>query len=481
MNDQSIKETNIQLFGFAVRYDKFPFKLGAVLYLISYGLYFLFLDSYFWDDWIVNYQLSANEATEYWKTQLGFFPTNRFVEINLLQRNPIAFHVLTLIVFFLIPVVFFRISRSISFISQKQKFYIALLLLVLPINSARVSMACFRLSYSLLLFFVAWLILVDKKTASFKYLSIPLFLISFLAQSLIPFFLLPCAHSAYLAYSKKSTWKHRTVLGSAALILLPLCYYVFVWKFDPPSPERTDYFTPSYSGSVRAILIMSIATLVFLVTRWRSHSKNLGWRYQDLLALSLVLLAVGSFAYMASGRLVDISEWMLNFVPGSSDWESRHQLLLGLGFTLAIAVVIDAMRIDIQKTMFSVLITACVVLNVSTTSSYYLDSLKQKEFIAAASKIDGLIKDSSVVVIDHTDWLNARGRGIRSYEWKAMLHKATDGVDIEVVDVPEICSEPEKILNQTVLVIDAPSGRLRALLNRKIDLSILRLDAYLCY
>jgi hypothetical protein len=221
--------------------------------------------------------------------------------------------------------------------------------------------------------------------------------------------------------------------------------------------------------------------IVFVVTRWKSETKQLGWRTQDKLALSAVMLSVGSFAYMASGRLLDVSEWMLSFVPSSSGWESRHQLLLGLGFALAIAVVIDSIKIDIQKSVFVILITACVVLNVSTTSGYYLDSLKQKEFIAAASDIDGLVKDGSVVVIDHTGWLNARGRDIRSYEWKAMLHKATDGIDIEVVDVPEICSEPDKIVNQTVLVIDAPSGRLRALLNRKVNLSILRLDAYLCY
>jgi hypothetical protein len=256
---------------------------------------------------------------------------------------------------------------------------------------------------------------------------------------------------------------------------------VFVWKFDPPSPERTDYFTPSTSGSLRAVAIFLVVFIVFVVTRWKSETKQLGWRTQDKLALSAVMLSVGSFAYMASGRLLDVSEWMLNFVPSSSGWESRHQLLLGLGFALAIAVVIDSIKIDIQKSVFVILITACVVLNVSTTSGYYLDSLKQKEFIAAASEIDGLVKDGSVVVIDHTGWLNARGRDIRSYEWKAMLHKATDGIDIEVVDVPEICSEPDKIVNQTVLVIDAPSGRLRALLNRKVNLSILRLDAYLCY
>jgi hypothetical protein len=470
-----------RLFGLTVRYDKFPFKLGALLYLVSYGFYFLFFNAYFWDDWLVNYRLSEVEASQFWKDQLGFFPTNRFVEINLLQRNPVAFHALTLVIFFLIPVVFFRISRSISFVSQKQRFYIALLLLVLPINSARVSMACFRLSYSLLLFLVAWLILVDTKTNKIKYLSIPLFLLSFLAQSLIPFFLLPCAHSTYLAFSKMRTWKHQSVFGSAGLILLPLIYYVFVWKFDPPSPERTDYFTPSTSGSLRAIAIFMVTFIVFVVTRWKSETKQLGWRTQDKLALSAVLFSVGSFAYMASGRLLDISEWMLNFVPSSSGWESRHQLLLGLGFALAIAVVIDSLKVDIQKSVFVILITACVVLNVSTTSGYYLDSLKQKEFITAASEIDGLVKDGSVVIIDHTGWINARGRDIRSYEWKAMLHKATGGLDIEVVDVPEICSEPDKIVNQTVLVIDAPSGRLRALLNRKVNLSILRLDAYLCY
>jgi hypothetical protein len=470
-----------RLFGLTVRYDKFPFKLGALLYLVSYGFYFLFFNAYFWDDWLVNYRLSEVEASQFWKDQLGFFPTNRFVEINLLQRNPVAFHALTLVIFFLIPVVFFRISRSISFVSQKQRFYIALLLLVLPINSARVSMACFRLSYSLLLFLVAWLILVDTKTNKIKYLSIPLFLLSFLAQSLIPFFLLPCAHSTYLAFSKMRTWKHQSVFGSAGLILLPLIYYVFVWKFDPPSPERTDYFTPSTSGSLRAIAIFMVTFIVFVVTRWKSETKQLGWRTQDKLALSAVLFSVGSFAYMASGRLLDISEWMLNFVPSSSGWESRHQLLLGLGFALAIAVVIDSLKVDIQKSVFVILITACVVLNVSTTSGYYLDSLKQKEFITAASEIDGLVKDGSVVIIDHTGWINARGRDIRSYEWKAMLHKATGGLDIEVVDVPEICSEPDKIVNQTVLVIDAPSGRLRSLLNRKVNLSILRLDAYLCY
>lgn len=473
--------TGIRLFWIDVKYDKFPLKLGVLLYLISYGIYFFFLDSFFWDDWIVNYQLSAAEASEYWKTQLGFFPTNRFVEINLLQRNPVAFHLITLVIFFLIPVVLFRICKSVSFISKKQSIYIALLTLILPINSARVSMACFRLSYSLLIFLVAWLILVDSKTQRYKYLAIPAFLISFLAQSLIPFFLLPCAHNAYLSFVKRNTWKHREVVVNAALMLLPLLYYIVVWRFDPPAAERTDYFTPSVSGSLRAIVIFAIASTVFVASRWKSYTENLGWRAQDLLALSAVVLSVGSFAYMASGRLLDISEWMLNFVPNKSGWESRHQLLLGIGFALLLATILESIKMTIQKSIVTIVLVACVILNVSMTSGYYLDSLKQKEFIAAAAKVDGLVNDSSVVIIDHTDWINARGRDIRSYEWKAMLHKATGGSNIEVLDVPELCTKPEEILPQVVLVIDAPGGRLNSLLRKNLALSILKLDAYLCY
>lgn len=474
-------DQHFQIFGKTVKYDRFPLKLTAGLYLLSYGFHFLFLNAYFWDDWLVNYQLSAKEASQYWKEQLGFFPTNRFIEINLLNRNPVAFHILTLIIFFLVPVIFFRLSRSFSFLTQRQKFYMTVLLTVLPIYSARVSMACFRLSYSLLLFLVAWLVLADAKTSRYKYLALPLFLISFLAQSLIPFFLLPCVHSAYMAYVRKESWQHKSVISQISLLLLPLCYYVFVWKFDPPVPERTDYFTPSISGSARAILFLSATSLLFILVKRRSIKQGQKWASQDLFALSFVLLAVGSFAYMTSGRLLDISEWLLNFVPSKSEWDSRHQLLLGIGLALFLAVFVDSLRQEIQRIGFLIVVTACVVLNFSTSNGYYLDSIKQTEFIQAVSSIEGLENESSLVIVDHTGWLDARGRSIRSYEWKAMIHKATKGLNIDVLSVPEICSQPEKIVPQVVLVVDAPAGRLKALVNGKVNLSVLKLDAYLCY
>ena len=192
----------------SVESNRFPWVIGVFLYTVSYGFMFGFLDAYFWDDWYVNVELTEAEAHQYWKDQLGFFPTNRFIEISLLDRNPVLFHLLTFAIFFLIPIVVFAISKRFKLISQEQRFYLTVILLVLPINSARVSMAVFRLSYSLLIFLVAWLILVHPRTAKVKYLATPLFVFSFLCQSLIPFFVLPCLHNLYLVFDRKNQrWK----------------------------------------------------------------------------------------------------------------------------------------------------------------------------------------------------------------------------------------------------------------------------------
>ena len=174
---------------------------------------------------------------------MGFFPTNRFIEISLLDRNPVLFHLLTFVIFLLIPVIVFSIAKYFKLISQEHRFYLAVFLLILPNNSARVSMAVFRLSYALLIFLVGWFILVHPRTAKVKYLATPLFVFSFLAQPLIPFFILPCLHNWYLGFDRKNTrWKTTTLFHASYLLIAPM-YLLIAWIFSPPADERRDYFT----------------------------------------------------------------------------------------------------------------------------------------------------------------------------------------------------------------------------------------------
>ena len=456
----------------SVESNRFPWKIGVFLYTVSYGFMFGFLDAYFWDDWYVNVELTEAEAHQYWKDQLGFFPTNRFIEISLLDRNPVLFHLLTFAIFFLIPLVVFAISKRFKLISQEQRFYLTVILLVLPINSARVSMAVFRLSYSLLIFLVAWLILVHPRTAKVKYLATPLFVFSFLSQSLIPFFVLPCLHNWYLGFDRKNQrWKTKSLFHASYLLVAPL-YLFNAWMLSPPVEERRDYFTPSFSGVARATLLLVVACLVFLWSAIKAYADEERRKTNILFSLSFLVIAFGAAAYIASGRLVDISEWMLNFVPRASDWDSRHQLLLGVGIALFVSTLLMTIEKSVRTRVFVGFIAVCVVLNFSMMQGYYFDAQKQNEVVSILSKFDEISEWKSVVVADKADVYNARNRDIRSYEWEQMIVKAGGNKDVAVVTSIQPCLTEQIQESAVLLLVESGQGRFTSMIKGGVGLTI---------
>jgi len=460
--------------------NRFPWKIGIILYTISYGFMFGFLDAYFWDDWFINFKSTEAEAHQYWKDNLGFFPTNRFIEISLLDRDPVLFHLLTFVIFLLIPIVAFSIAKCFKLISPEQRVYFAVLLLVLPINSSRVSMAVFRLSYSLLIFLVAWLVLVHPRTSKYKYLATPLFALSFLAQPLIPFFVLPCLHNLYLGYVKNGEqWNAKTLFRASYFAIAPL-YLLIAWVLSPPAQERRDYFTPSLSGVARALLVLLAASLVFVWTVSRKHKDQEQWKTNVLFSLSFLFLSFGAAAYIASGRLVDISEWMLNFVPRASDWESRHQLLLGLGISLLVSTLLMTINRNQRARVFVGFIALCVVLNFSMMQGYYFDALKQKEFVSLLSKVEGISAWEKVVVADEASIYNARNRGVRSYEWEQMIVKAGGNEEVEVITSAQPCTSDKNQESAVLLLVESSQGRFASMLKGNVGLSVRASSVSIC-
>jgi hypothetical protein len=455
----------------SVELNRFPWKIAVFLYTVSYGFMFGFLDAYFWDDWFYSNFTDA-EAHQFWKDQLGFFPTNRFIEISLLHRNPVLFHLLTFVIFLLIPVVAFSIAKCFKMISQEERFYLAIILLVLPINSARVSMACFRLSYSLLIFLFAWLVLVHPRTSRYKYFATPLFLVSFLAQPLIPLFVLPCLHNVYLGYSKDNRqWKAKIFLQASFIAVAPI-YLLTAWVFSPPVEERRDYFTPGLSGVVRALVILLAVSLVFVWSASRKHKDQEHWKTNVLFSLSFLFMAFGAVAYIASGRLVDISEWMLTFVPRASDWDSRHQLLLGLGISLFMSTFLMTIDKKRRTRVFVGFVTLCAVLNFSMMQGYYFDALKQKEFVSHLSKIEDIADWKLVVLADEANVYNARNRELRTYEWEQMIFKAGGNEEVVVITSTLPCATDQKQESAVFLLVESSRGRLASMVKGEVGLNL---------
>ena len=68
-----------------------------VLYFFSFGLQFLYLDAFFWDDWLRGDSLYSLYAA--WENN-GIAPGRGFIEFSVLRNSPVLFHLVTMVCFF---------------------------------------------------------------------------------------------------------------------------------------------------------------------------------------------------------------------------------------------------------------------------------------------------------------------------------------------------------------------------------------------
>jgi len=433
----------------------------------------LFLKSYFWDDWYTYFTLSDDGTKDYWDG-FGYSPIHGFFQIDVLGSRPELFRLITLFCFFAAGWCLFHILSAVKLLHPEQVRLITILFLILPINSARVAMGQFVYSYSFFFFFLGWYLLVTKRSRLVRSLSIPLFLMSFSTLSLITFFALPCLHFLYTRLLVLNPRRVSSYLSTATLASLAPLYWIISRRINPPQGAALAYLTPQRSGIARGLLLLvSCAMLILWFVNSTKKRSREGNRYGFIVA-GISITAIGAFPYVTSGRLVDISEWLLNFVPRASDWDSRHQLLLGLGFALIIVGLLGQVDSTFKRQCTTFLIGICVFWNVTNMHLYYLDSLKQDQVITALQNSNEL-KNARFIMFDDqtTSRFNARGREYRSYEWDGILAKAFDNdlksaVDLGYVD----CNDPLTSIPDTIITITARNGRLKTTLLRDVGVNL---------
>ena len=452
--------------------ENFPWKLALSSYLLSYCFIFLFLKSYFWDDWYLYFTFSG-DGTKKLLDGFGLSPWHGLLQVDVLNSRPELFRLITIVCFFLSGWCLFHILKTVKFLTAYQVKLITILFLVLPINSARVSMITFAYSYSFLFFFLAWYLLVTKRFLVVRALSVPLFLMSFSTLSFLVFFAVPCANLLYRNFSIANPNKKRAYLSTVLLAALSPVYWVVNRRIIPLSDARLAYLTPTRSGIARGLLIL-VVCLIFILwyLKLRRDNISVDSRYPIILA-GVSLTALGAFPYITSGRLVDVSEWILNFVPRASDWDSRHQLLLGLGLAVTLVGLIGPSDSIFKRRSINILIGLCVALNITYMHGYYLDSLKQDQMISAIRDSDALTESRFVMINDTTDRFNARGRGYRSYEWDGILAKALGDSTRTAIYMGYVdCSDSLALVPDTLLTITALNGRFISTLTRDVGIEL---------
>ncbi len=452
--------------------NRFPWKLALPLYALSYGVMLLFSKAYFWDDWLSYYSKSASGTKDALR-QVGFWPINGIFQVDVLGRRPELFAIVTIACFFITGWCLFHILSTVKILSTDQVRLITILFLVLPINSARVSMSVFIYSYSLLLFYLAWYLLVAKRSHFVWLLSIPLFLMSFNTVALIAFFIVPCAHLLYMKLSVPEVNKRFAYVLSALFASLAPLYWIIDRRYNPPQGVYLTMYTPQKLGMLRALLLLFVcAGLIFWYLKSRKGNFSENKRYAIIIA-GITITAIGASPYIVGGHLVDISDWLIAFVPRSSDWDSRHQLLLGLGISVTIAGVVGSIDSTFKRQCLAVLFGLCVMWNVTYMHSYYLDALKQDQVIAAIQIKDELKNSRVIMINDLTDRYNARGRFYRSYEWEGMLAKAFGANSISAISGKSYIDCSDALIPDTLLTIVALNGRLESTVTRDIGIELI--------
>lgn len=436
----------------------------AVSYLISFFQLFLFLDSYFWDDWYTYFDQDSFQIRHRIE-QSGFNPMRLVVE-GFLNENFVEGFRLSIFAFYPIAAtgLYFALKKS-HFVSITEVRAIVLLFLIAPVVSSRAAIILFMYTSCMAAFFVAWGIRESQKNVAGRLFSIALFTYSFDTASLIPFILVPIGFSILTSLKKRKDWV-TWIKGTWDLIVIGPIYWVTEPILNPKVyAERDTYYVPNPQGVARGLVLL-LPVVVLLIWGIRRRKWNYETNRGQLQVVGgLLLIWLGAFPYITIGHFATIQDWVSGFTPGMSDWTSRHQLLLPLGIaflTVGIANIVGGIRFK------HVIFCTCIVftsLNFSFMQEYYLDSLKQNEIISSARGDNDLQKYDFLLIDDQAVRFNARGRSVRTFEWNKILRGlSTLDKTTEVSRFIDCSSfQPEALVT-----ISSTNGRLRALVTRNV-------------
>ncbi len=451
--------------------DRFPWRWALPLYALSHGIVMLFLKAYFWEDWLYYYSTPKDELKQLFRS-VGNSPARYFIELDVLGARTELFRILTLVCFFFAGWFLFHILSTVRILSTEHVRLITILFLILPINSARVSMILFLYSYSFFLFYLAWYLLVTKRSKLIQSLSVPLFVLSFDTISLNAFFIVPSVHFLYIRLSGPDANKRSAYLSSLLLLALAPLYWILDRRFNMPQGEASQIHTPQMLELAGSFLVLGVcATMIVWFLKTRKRDTPDSKRYSIIIA-GITIIGLGAVPYIAGGHLVFISDWLIAFVPRSSDWDSRHQLLLGLGLAIAITGVVGAIDSRFKHQCLAVFFGFCVILNMTFMYAYYLDALKQDQVVIALQSSSELKNSRVIMINDLAGRYNARGRSYRNFEWDGVLSKAFgDDSRSAILGTPYIdCDGP--LIPDTLLTIFARNNRLESTLSRDLGIVI---------
>lgn len=393
----------------------------VVLYLVGWGGTILSADGRFWDDWTL-VDVPAEETLRGF-SELGL-PWIGHLHVVLLAAGPWLYRVLTLVLFLATGLAVQAIVERVPWLSPSERWFLVLLVLVLPFNSARHALIDMPYTISLTLFCLAWYLLVRRREpdTTTTALATALLVVAYTTQSLLVFVVVPLAH-LLVREVPLSSWSTLSLTRWARrrwyLLASPVAFFVVKTTAFPPHGEYAGYNAIQVTSVVTAATYVAFAVVALALVLVAAHRlPRPAARSGPLLLGGTVLVALAILPYLAAGH-----------VPRFYEWNSRHQLLVPFGGALigvgAVRLVRELTGVATAALVATALGTTCILFSLHLSVSFAVDWDKQREVIAALAASDEVRDNETFVYRDRVLGQNANGRTWRPYEVNGFLAEAT--------------------------------------------------------
>ena len=331
-------------------------NIYIIFFLYAFSNLFFLLNPHgvYWDGWCVYNQDDSTLKLLFKQIQHGV-KGDFFLLLSHIGNGLYSFRIFTFVATFIMGIFVYLILKNIKEFNQQTIFFITLIFLLVPVNSAKISISVIPFIFPVLIFYIAFYILtlyLKKPFFLSRYLVLSLFFISFSTNSILVFyfciFLYIYYHEFGLQYNKIFNKSRIIIIKYWDFILLPFIYFIYKAIYLKPYGLYAGYNNLSilnlfdsikiiffnFDNSFIRVILTSIYSLSFfsifvLVILYLIAKKSklikTTEEYRIFFFIGIVLFLLAVFPYAMVGKNAELDSW-----------NSRFQILTPLGLSFMI-------------------------------------------------------------------------------------------------------------------------------------------------
>ncbi|MEO0268853.1 MAG: hypothetical protein ABIN73_03830 [candidate division WOR-3 bacterium] len=440
-------------------------KLYFKLFIIHFLTNFLFLlnyDGVYWDDYAL-YNQNFKTIYEMFKDHSGYLSLYfSYLHFILLKAGIFIYRILVFLLYFFNTIFLYEILKKLNFLSENEKLSITLLFMLSPLCFAKISLMHFTYVFNLPIFYFAFFLLsiyIESPSFLKRIIILILFFISFTTNSLLVFYLLPIAYLFYLNYNSKTSFTFnflKFLKNNIDFLILPLIYWFLRLTYFKPSGLYEGYNAININLRTPFYILISLFTnLIEPLDLSFSHSFSL-WYITIFLILIFYFLFDEQFEKSENNEdkllnlkflmgiiifLISVLPYILvQKIPSLWDWDSRHQLLLPLGFSFIVyfgskILLTKFLKLKFNNFILYFFLSSFLIENLIANFKYHIDFFYQLSIIENMKKNESIKNNYTFVVKTELKDKLAFNRWFRSYELNGMS-KIAFGIDNKLF-IPE--------------------------------------------